>query len=342
MGRAARDAARSDDPADGFVRAQLLSVYSASRHLGVELSSFDPEVRAFSAGVASAIEMAGASPDLGAPRRRARRDDRSARGGGTRLRAARPAARGRLGSGARSCTSAVRSELVKLTRPRGRAARRRDRGSRRPVTDARAEAVDCGAAGRGRAGRRRPRRGPGAAPRWLVAALVSGRSTRTASDADRRYVVRVKPKGALLDTDLALEYRVHEALAAGGRGHPARLPPRGIGATPPSTGRSSSWSTSRARHRTCTRPRSGPGSRRTGTGRVRSRRTCSATSRASTRCRASASRRSFPSWTSADVVARWRSVYDEKRLVRDPVIEEAYEWLAEHAPAETPRGPRPR
>ncbi len=64
MGRAARDSARSDDPGDGFVRAQLLSVYSASRHLGVELASFEPEVRAFARAVASATGQAGEDGEL--------------------------------------------------------------------------------------------------------------------------------------------------------------------------------------------------------------------------------------------------------------------------------------
>jgi hypothetical protein len=63
MGRAARDAARSDDPADAFVRAQLLSVYSASRHLGVELTAFEPELRGFAAAVADAVSAAGPGDD---------------------------------------------------------------------------------------------------------------------------------------------------------------------------------------------------------------------------------------------------------------------------------------
>jgi hypothetical protein len=60
MGRTARDAARSSDPADGFVRAQLMSVYSASRHLGVELTAFEPELQAFVTAVARATAQAGA------------------------------------------------------------------------------------------------------------------------------------------------------------------------------------------------------------------------------------------------------------------------------------------
>lgn len=36
----------------------------------------------------------------------------------------------------------------------------------------------------------------------------------------------------------------------------------------------------------------------------------------------------------AAVVARWRAVYETRRLIRDPVIEEAFAWVAERAPAE--------
>jgi hypothetical protein len=59
VGRAARDAARNDEPASEFSRGQLMSAYSASRHLGVELASFGAELRAFSDEVAAAIRSAG-------------------------------------------------------------------------------------------------------------------------------------------------------------------------------------------------------------------------------------------------------------------------------------------
>lgn len=66
MGRAARDAARNADPGSPFVRAQLLSVYSASRHLGVELSDFEPALLAFTGTVAQAARagVAGADSEL--------------------------------------------------------------------------------------------------------------------------------------------------------------------------------------------------------------------------------------------------------------------------------------
>jgi aminoglycoside phosphotransferase (APT) family kinase protein len=39
-----------------------------------------------------------------------------------------------------------------------------------------------------------------------------------------------------------------------------------------------------------------------------------------------------------DVVARWQQVYEEKRLVRDPVTEEAFDWLHSRVPVEEQRG----
>jgi aminoglycoside phosphotransferase (APT) family kinase protein len=42
--------------------------------------------------------------------------------------------------------------------------------------------------------------------------------------------------------------------------------------------------------------------------------------------------------TFKETVGHWRSVYDEMRLVRDPVVEEAYAWVLDHEPA--PVAPR--
>jgi aminoglycoside phosphotransferase (APT) family kinase protein len=39
-----------------------------------------------------------------------------------------------------------------------------------------------------------------------------------------------------------------------------------------------------------------------------------------------------------DVVDRWQTVYEERRLVRDPVTEEGFEWLRARVPAEEQRG----
>jgi hypothetical protein len=55
IGRATRDAARSDEPASDFSRGQLMSAYSVTRHLGVELTAFGPELRAFADAVAAQL-----------------------------------------------------------------------------------------------------------------------------------------------------------------------------------------------------------------------------------------------------------------------------------------------
>lgn len=111
MGRAARDAARSADPGDGFVRAQLLSVYSASRHLGVELTSFDPEIRSFAAAVARATEQACAGLGRVADELAETTDPRVA---GQLVCELLDRLREDESAPARDLRSAVRSELVKL------------------------------------------------------------------------------------------------------------------------------------------------------------------------------------------------------------------------------------
>jgi len=54
IGITARDAARADEPLGSFGRGQLMSAYSGSRHLAVEVSSFGTEIQRF------AVELAGA------------------------------------------------------------------------------------------------------------------------------------------------------------------------------------------------------------------------------------------------------------------------------------------
>lgn len=53
MGRTALAAAGAE-PIDSLLRAQLKSVFSASRHLAVELDAFEPALEAFRAAVADA------------------------------------------------------------------------------------------------------------------------------------------------------------------------------------------------------------------------------------------------------------------------------------------------
>jgi hypothetical protein len=58
IGVTARDAARSDDPAGEFERDQLLSAYSATRHLAVELSSYGPAWERFTQAMAQRVRSA--------------------------------------------------------------------------------------------------------------------------------------------------------------------------------------------------------------------------------------------------------------------------------------------
>jgi hypothetical protein len=57
IGRAAREAARGDGPASEFSRGQLMSAFSASRHLAVELAEFPAELHEFASRVAHEIQQ---------------------------------------------------------------------------------------------------------------------------------------------------------------------------------------------------------------------------------------------------------------------------------------------
>lgn len=58
IGEAARQAARSEAPLNDFQRSQLLSAYSGTRHLAVELESFPPAIAAFCNALADRIDAA--------------------------------------------------------------------------------------------------------------------------------------------------------------------------------------------------------------------------------------------------------------------------------------------
>jgi hypothetical protein len=64
LGRAARDAARTDGVSSAYARGQLLSAYSSARHVTVEMDAYPAELRAFAADVAAAVEPH--APDLAA------------------------------------------------------------------------------------------------------------------------------------------------------------------------------------------------------------------------------------------------------------------------------------
>ena len=55
VGRAARAAARAPGGTADLTRAQLMSAYSATRHLAVEMTAYDAELRAFRNEVAASV-----------------------------------------------------------------------------------------------------------------------------------------------------------------------------------------------------------------------------------------------------------------------------------------------
>ena len=58
IGVTARDAARSQDPAGEFERDQLLSAYSATRHLTAELVGYAPVLERFRTDLAERLRLA--------------------------------------------------------------------------------------------------------------------------------------------------------------------------------------------------------------------------------------------------------------------------------------------
>lgn len=160
---------------------------------------------------------------------------------------------------------------------------------------------------------------------------------RAADGTESRHVVRVRPPGALLDTELELEYQVYEALE-----HVAVPTPRVQGI-----------------EMSDDTPFGGPffvmeflpgsasniyrgadqemlaedwaGDRGIATDMVE---TLAAIHQMDTATLPAGIRR----LSYLDVVERWRDVYEQRRLVRDPVIEEGFDWLIDHAPADRREG----
>lgn len=59
IGVTVRGAARSEAQVSDFDRDQLMSAYSATRHLAVELAAYEPELRNFARSVSEEIRRAG-------------------------------------------------------------------------------------------------------------------------------------------------------------------------------------------------------------------------------------------------------------------------------------------
>jgi aminoglycoside phosphotransferase (APT) family kinase protein len=156
---------------------------------------------------------------------------------------------------------------------------------------------------------------------------------RLTDGTTRRFIVRVRPAGALLDSDLALEYRLYRALADVAVPTPEayiyvadeQTPLGGpfivmehIAGTAPHT-YDRDW-----------HPRLADdfaGERRLASAMVENLATIHSVDRA-------ALPDGLPELGFDDVVARWREVYEQQRLIRDPVIEEAFAWVSERAPAQ--------
>jgi aminoglycoside phosphotransferase (APT) family kinase protein len=156
---------------------------------------------------------------------------------------------------------------------------------------------------------------------------------RCADETTRRYVVRIRPAGALLDTDLALEYRLYRALSDVAVPTPEAYvyiadddTPLGgpfivmehIEGTAPHT-YDRDW------HRRLADDFAGE--RRLASEMVENLARIHSVDRA-------ALPEGLPELGFADVVARWREVYEQCRLIRDPVIEAAFAWVAQRAPAQ--------
>lgn len=158
------------------------------------------------------------------------------------------------------------------------------------------------------------------------------RHTHLVTTSKRALVVRVRPAGALLDTDLGLEYRIYAALRTadvrtpevyayvpsgeGPFGGPFIVMEHIPGTAPNMYDRADQrWLAENfAGDRAIAQDMVGnlaeihalePARLPTG----------------------------LPVLDFAAVVARWRAVYERRRLIRDPVIEEAFAWVAGRAPA---------
>jgi aminoglycoside phosphotransferase (APT) family kinase protein len=164
-----------------------------------------------------------------------------------------------------------------------------------------------------------------------VVQLAGGwsRHTYVARAGERRRVVRVAPPGGLLDTDLAAEFRVYKSLEGRGVPTPGALALVEDDDTPfggpffvmehvPGVAYDMY---SRADRAALAADWDGP--RAIATDMVDMLAAIHALPAGGL------PRRSF-----AAVVARWRAAYEQRRLVRDPVLEEAYAWVATRAPAD--------
>jgi aminoglycoside phosphotransferase (APT) family kinase protein len=160
-------------------------------------------------------------------------------------------------------------------------------------------------------------------------------ATASLSSGDERtYVVRVKPQGALLDTDLGLEYRLYDALA------PEAIPVPRVHAFNEHEDTPFDGPFIVMEHVEGTAPnmygrgdqsrlaQDWDGARAIGEDMVRN--LAQIHLLAPDRLP-----RELPELDYHAVVARWREIYETKRLLRDPVVEEGFDWLAHRAPRDS-------
>jgi aminoglycoside phosphotransferase (APT) family kinase protein len=152
----------------------------------------------------------------------------------------------------------------------------------------------------------------------------------TAGGSERRYVVRVRPAGALLDTDLRLEYELYLHLEQ------IDVPTPRVFALVEDPDSPFGGPFIVMEHidgivlNTYSRQdqrrlqENWDGSRAIATQMVEN--------LARIHGSATALPPSLPTLEFDAVVARWREVYETRRLVRDPVVEEAFDWVADRGP----------
>jgi len=154
-----------------------------------------------------------------------------------------------------------------------------------------------------------------------------------ASGQKHRYVVRAKPRGALLDTDLVAEYHIYRALNGTGIVAPRAFCLEHAEDTPFGgpffvmdfiEGRSANMF-QRSDRAWLEEDWKGP--RDIAEDMVQN--------LARIHALPTEQFANVPELGFLDVVGLWREVYEQKHLIRDPVVEEAYDWLTENVPEET-------
>jgi aminoglycoside phosphotransferase (APT) family kinase protein len=160
------------------------------------------------------------------------------------------------------------------------------------------------------------------------------RHSYVASTTRRKVVVRAKPSGGLLDTDLEAEHGLYGALSASGVPVPAVLglePSAQNAFGGPFFVMSYAMGTApnvfRRRDRAALQA-DWDGSRKVAAGVVEQLANIH-------KVQISPALERVPSHDFLGVVERWQDICDQARLLRDPIVEEAFAWLAERIPADS-------